>query len=223
MKKPRLVNFLIIITILILHAVILSGAKERPPSPGNPTSMDKIPQAAGDMIKKLRLEPLPEATGVFFRETYRSKFQADTEKPRSCATMIYDLIQADTIDPWHRISSDEIFIHHSGIPVTLLLLFPNGTWEEIILGDNVLEGETPSCVVPAGTWMSLALKNRSPECWALLSVIVVPGFDYEDFEKGESAKLIKQYPGAASRIRELGFDRVPSDKPDPRSKSKVKK
>ena len=149
---------------------------------------------------------MPENKNIYFREIYRSKFSAGTEKPRYCATMIYDLMQGDAIDPWHKITSDEIFIHHAGTPVTMMLLFEDKTWEEKTLGSNVLEGEVPQVIVPAGTWMAIALKDRSPDSWALMGVLVVPGFEYEDLIKGDAEKLIKEYPAAAGRIRELGMD-----------------
>jgi predicted cupin superfamily sugar epimerase len=46
-----------------------------------------------------------------------------------------------------------------------------------VLGPDVLAGETPQAVVPAGDWQAA----RADAGWALVSCVVAPGFDFAGF------------------------------------------
>ena len=159
------------------------------------------------IIEILGLEPLDDECGGYYRETYRSSNLADIEKERSCATLIYHLLIGKEFAKWHRITSDEIFIYNSGSSQFVLLLYPDGTWKEYVLGPNIVQGETPQVIVPAGTWMAEVLTDRSPDSWGLVGVMVCPGFDPADYTGAQkSLPVIEKYPDALHRIKELGLD-----------------
>lgn len=113
------------------------------------------------------------------------------------------------IDPWHILASDEILLNHAGAPMIQMLLYADGSWEEIVLGPEVDKGQVMQKVIPAGTWMGF-VKNEDPRYdWGLYGVMVAPAWHIEDIRMVEGAQdlelLRKKYPTAAKRSRELGL------------------
>jgi predicted cupin superfamily sugar epimerase len=53
-----------------------------------------------------------------------------------------------------------------------------GTRHEYRLGPDLLAGEHPQGMVPAGAWQSA----RSLGAWSLVGCTVAPGFDFAGFE-----------------------------------------
>jgi predicted cupin superfamily sugar epimerase len=134
------------------------------------------------LAQALDLAPHPE--GGWFRETWRSpvSFQPDGyDGPRASATAIYFLLVPGEESRWHRVRSAEIWLWHSGGPLTLDLGGTGddpGDAEPITLGPDVEAGEHPQAVVPAGAWQAARPADDQP---VLVSCIVSPGFDFADF------------------------------------------
>jgi predicted cupin superfamily sugar epimerase len=128
----------------------------------------------------LQLEPHPE--GGWYRETWRSPQHLTTAdgRPRAAATLIHFLIPAGDASAWHRVASDEIWLAHRGT-VTLELggrgESPAGS-ERRVLGVDVAGEQSVQLVVPAGVWQ----RTLPTDDDALVSCVVSPGFDFEDFE-----------------------------------------
>ena len=146
------------------------------------------------LARQLDLQPHPE--GGWFRETWRSPmtFAPDGyEGTRSVATAIYFLLHPGERSRWHVVRSDELWLWHSGGPLTLRLdggdappdddesgpsaPTPAGT-VDVLLGPDVLAGQQPQALVPAGTWQCAAPAADEP---VLVSCVVAPGFDFADF------------------------------------------
>lgn len=75
-----------------------------------------------DLAARLDLSPHPE--GGWFRETWRSAHAFDPAGypgPRSAATAIYFLLNPGEESRWHVVRSDELWLWHSGGPLTLRL------------------------------------------------------------------------------------------------------
>ncbi len=161
------------------------------------------------IIKKLGLIQMTSEgdCGGHFKEIYRSAKEAKTENSRNCCSIIYHLISGNYAVPWHKISSDEIFTYLAGEPQTIMLIFPDGNWEVITLGNDFTKGEIPIKVIPAGVWMAEIIKNSKKNSWSLVSVTVSPGFDLKDYIHGPSADIIKKYPAAEKKIKELKLDK----------------
>ncbi len=163
------------------------------------------------VIQGLGLEPMSDAACPgFYRPTYASRLKADTGRERAAASLIYYFMTADvSIDPWHILTSDEILLYHAGAPMIQMLLYADGTWEEIVLGPEVDKGQVMQKVIPAGTWMGFVKKENPDYDWGLYGVMVVPGWHIEDIRMvngpNELERLKKKYPAAVSRGRELGL------------------
>ncbi len=132
---------------------------------------------ARDLIRKLDLKPHPE--GGYYRETWRSPHEVKPvgyPAPRAAGTAILFLLPAGERSQPHRVRSDELWLHHQGDPVRLTLTSKEGAQEVMTLGL-----EQPQVVVPGG-YVQEAEPLENTEGYALISCVVVPGFDFEDFE-----------------------------------------
>lgn len=163
--------------------------------------------SADALIAALELKPHPREGG-FFRETYRSADLFAAEQlptrygnPRHASTAIYYLLTPETFSALHRLQTDEVFHFYAGSPVRMLQLKPDGSGQELILGSNVMQGEQPQVVVPAGVWQGSCLAGKGE--FALLGWTVAPGFEYADYEDGDRISLVQQYPGYRDLIQKL--------------------
>jgi len=179
---------------------------------GGCTTMVKKERLSADhVIRGLSLEPMSDdACPGFYKPTYQSALKADMEKDRSAASLIYYLMTREVpIDPWHILTSDEILLYHAGAPMIQMLLYPDGTWEEVVLGPEVDKGQVGQKVIPAGTWMGFVKKEDPEFDWGLYGVMVVPGWHIDDIRMVQDAQeletLRKTFPTAVSRGRELGL------------------
>jgi hypothetical protein len=134
------------------------------------------------LAEQLDLAPHPE--GGWYRETWRSPVSLRPEGyggQRSAATAIYFLLQPGERSRWHVVRSDELWLWHGGGPVALQLGGAGGepaTGTDIVLGADLAAGQQPQAVVPGGVWQRAAPADEAP---ALVSCVVVPGFDCADF------------------------------------------
>jgi predicted cupin superfamily sugar epimerase len=155
----------------------------------------------------LGLEPHPE--GGYFRETYRAAENVATPRGlRSLATAIFFLVTADGPSRFHRLASDELWLHDGGARLELLTLMPDGGAERVVLAGagRLSSGEevTPQAIVPAGAWQAArVLPSEGGVDWTLVTCVVTPGFDYADFELADAAELVVAYPEQAEVIGAL--------------------
>lgn len=130
--------------------------------------------SAAEVIRRLELTPHPE--GGHYRETFRDP--ATDANGRSRSTCIYFLLGLDEVSAWHRVDAVEVWHYYAGAPLALTLS-PNGhDAEGRRLGLNVMGGEAPQAVVPAGWWQAA----ESLGAWTLVGCTVAPGFDFAGFE-----------------------------------------
>ena len=159
------------------------------------------------IIELLDLKPLPQEGGLYV-ETYRSEESIPADRlpgryttERSFGTAIYYLMQPGMFSHLHRLLTDEVFHFYLGDLATMLQLHPDGTWEEVIMGPDLLGGQLPQVVVPRGVWQGTRLVDGGR--WALIGTTMGPGFAWEDYEHGERGSLTKAYPKAAELIQRL--------------------
>lgn len=159
------------------------------------------PLTATDVMALLNLKPLPREGG-YYRETYRATERHPPDK--ALATAIYYLLTPDTCSALHRLPSDEMFHFYLGSPVTMLQLGPDGG-RVITLGTDLRAGQEPQILVSRGVWQG----SFTDGDFALLGTTVAPGFDFSDYEHGERAALVTQFPEFTDLIRRLTFEPQP--------------
>lgn len=99
---------------------------------------------------------------------------------RATATLIHFLLPAGESSAWHRVSSDEIWLAHTGV-VALEL---GGSADlpvadtSYVVGVDAAAGQQSQVLVPAGVWQ----RTLPREADGLVSCLVSPGFDFADFE-----------------------------------------
>ncbi len=143
---------------------------------------------AAEIVELLGLQPLPREGGMF-RRTH-----ADTY-----ASAIYYLLAAPEYSALHSLTSTETYHWYAGAPLRLLLLDPDGSITEPVLGPDLAAGQRPQVVVPAGVW-----QGSSPDgAWTLAGTTTAPPFDWTGFRLGVRGELLDCYPGARPRIIEL--------------------
>ncbi len=141
--------------------------------------------AVKQMIEALELAPHPE--GGYFRETWRSsiKLAADSlpatiQGEREAGSLIYFLLPTGSQSRWHRVKTDELWIFHVGDPLELNI---NTTpTHDTHLRTYVLgQDHCYQAWVPGGDWQEAKPRTGS---WgySLVSCVVIPGFDFSDFE-----------------------------------------
>jgi predicted cupin superfamily sugar epimerase len=150
------------------------------------------------LVDALDLQPHPE--GGFYREMYRSPaFVKDLDQvEKSAFTSIYYLLSGSDFSSWHRIKSDEAWYFHSGCDVLIYYFDKNKLLQTIQLG---LESQYFQATIPANTWF--AAKPVSKTSFCLVSCAVAPGFDFNDFEIGERANLLKEFGHSSNQIEAI--------------------
>jgi uncharacterized protein len=114
-------------------------------------------------------------------------------------TAIVALLGGPHYSALHRLDATEVYHFYAGAPRRLLLLFPDGHVEEPVLGRDYRLGHRPQVVVPRGVWQG----SRSDGPWSLTGATMAPGFRPAGYEHPDVEALIRRYPSAAARIRDL--------------------
>jgi predicted cupin superfamily sugar epimerase len=137
------------------------------------SSLDRDENAAR-IVAKLDLQPHPE--GGWYRQTWCANATAGD---RPGGTAIHFLLEAHQRSHWHRVDADEIWMWHAGASIDLSIA-ADAAGLAIVhqLGPDVLVGDAPQVLVPAGHWQAAS----SIGGWALVSCVVVPGFTFDGFE-----------------------------------------
>lgn len=156
---------------------------------------------AEEIITKLNMLPHPE--GGYYRESYRGEQEiavADGKK-RNTATAIYYLLKDKDKSHLHRLCSDEIWLFHQGEPLEIVTISEEGKYEMVTLGNRLDQHEVPQVAIKANAWFGARVKDGKG--YALVSCMVAPGFDFEDFELGKKEELQRAFPHLRKEIEEM--------------------
>lgn len=157
-------------------------------------------QNADYFIKHLELSSHPE--GGFYKSTVNSEFQIDVSgKQRMLFTSIYFLLRSQDVSHFHRLKSDELWYYHGGSSLTVHVIDELGHYHEYKLGLNLEAGEVPQVLVPKNTIFGSSVMEEGT--FSLVSCMVAPGFDFEDFELLAQKDLLAIYPQHEDIIRKL--------------------
>ena len=149
------------------------------------------------------LTPLP-AEGTLFTSTYRSPTEFPDGSPHGTAMIGIYCEEPLSHSRFHRLPVDEVWHFYGGDPLRLILLHPDGSSEDVILGANPLAGERVQFVIPAGTWQAGHVVSGGR--YALFGCTMAPGFTGTMYEGGERTALRARYPSRAADIDALGGD-----------------
>jgi predicted cupin superfamily sugar epimerase len=158
------------------------------------------------LVERFQMVPHPE--GGYYKETYRSdelikkgslpgRFSGD----RNFSTAIYFLLEQGNFSAFHRIQSDECWHFYAGHALHVHVIYPDGRYELISLGNNVAAGETFQAIVPAGCWF--ASETAPGGLFSFVGCTVAPGFDFADFELAEKDILGAEFPTQRALITRL--------------------
>jgi predicted cupin superfamily sugar epimerase len=144
------------------------------------------------LIERFALRPLP-VEGTLFAETYASAH----------ATAIVALYSIDppSRSTFHMLAHDEVWHAYAGDPFRLVLLHPDGSSEDVVMGRDVRAGHRVQFAVPAGTWQAGELLPGGR--YALFGCTMAPGFTPDCFTGGHTAALVARWPGREADIRRL--------------------
>ena len=143
---------------------------------------------AAGLIKALRLKKHPE--GGYFREVFRSDetipkrvLPSRYSGGRRFATSIYYLLPAGEVSRFHVLKSDETWFFHTGCPLSVHSIAPDGTYTRTQLGRGrfqftVRRGHCFGATVDA------------TKGYSLVSCVVAPGFDFQDFSLVPRKRLV---------------------------------
>lgn len=156
-----------------------------------------------------KLELVPHSEGGYFKGVYQASETVTTaeQNERKRYTSIYFLLNQESPSHFHRLKSDEIWYFHTGDALTIHMIHPDGRYELVALGMDPEKGETLQYVVPKGVIFGSSVDKDG--IYALVSCMVAPGFDYQDFELFTQADLLAQYPENHDIIKRLAFETLP--------------
>ena len=135
----------------------------------------------------------------FVSESYRSgriipadALPAGYEGNRPLGSVLYLLDIPDVKIALHRIRSAQMYHHHLGDPLEVLLLYPGGKEKVAVVGPDLAEGTRPQSYIPGGT--SYVSRFRPGGDYSLLGTTEWPGVEPPDVELGDRDALMAAYP-----------------------------
>ena len=130
--------------------------------------------AAARINATLGMGPHPE--GGAYVETWRAPAEGAA---RPAGSAILYLLAAGEHSHWHRVDAAEVWQYAAGEPLELRI------WRDgdervthIRLGGDIVAGDRPQAVVPAGAWQAA----RPIGAWTLVGCVVAPAFDFATFQ-----------------------------------------
>lgn len=151
------------------------------------------------LIEHYKFQPLP-SEGTLFISTYRSATEFENGKPHGTAMIGMYCDEPRSLSLFHRLTADEVWHFYGGDPLRLVLLYPDGSSKDVILGSDSLV----QFVIPAGVWQAGHMVEGG--VYSLFGCTVAPGFTGDMFEGGTQQQLLELYPDRIEDIRTLGIN-----------------
>jgi predicted cupin superfamily sugar epimerase/mannose-6-phosphate isomerase-like protein (cupin superfamily) len=163
---------------------------------------------AAELIAHFQLQLIPHE-GCWFASTYvgtdaiAGEAAAHVTGPHHAYSAIYALETKRDFSALHRLATDELWHYYGGGPLELLLLYPDGHGETVVLGPDFLGGQRPQFLVPRGVWQGSRPIGAGDEAYTFFGTTLTPGFDPSDYEPGYRDELQARYPAFAAPIARL--------------------
>ncbi len=152
------------------------------------------------LIAHYGFAPLP-VEGTLYTKTYRSAAESDNGKPIGSAIVALYCAAPRSVSLFHRLAADEIWHFYGGDPLRLILLYPDGTSRDVIMGPDPLAGHAVQFVVPAGVWQAGHMVEGGR--YSLYGCTMAPGFSDGLFVGGTRDELLPTHPDRAEDIATL--------------------
>jgi predicted cupin superfamily sugar epimerase len=153
------------------------------------------------LVEHYKLMPLP-AEGTLFTSTYRSAQEFKGGKPYGTAIIALYCDEPPSHSLFHKLPVDEIWHFYAGDPLRLVLLYPDGSSSDVIMGNDPLKGQHVQFVIPAGVWQAGHVLGGGR--YSLFGCTMAPGFTDDMYEGGTREHLLQLYPERAADINRLG-------------------
>jgi predicted cupin superfamily sugar epimerase len=161
--------------------------------------------SAEPVIRLLALQPHPE--GGHYAELFRSPLavtSAAHPSVRAASTAIYFLLKEGEFSALHRVRSDEVWHHYAGDAIELHA-FDEAKHTLCRLGGDLVGGERPMAVIPAGVWQAARIADVAGprHGYGLCGCTVAPGFDFVDFELPSREEMLAKLAAHGEWVRAL--------------------
>ena len=149
------------------------------------------------LIEHYQFQRLP-VEGTLFTSTWRSaETLADGQHYGTAMIGMY-CDEPRSVSLFHRLQADEVWHFYGGDPLRLVLLYPDGSSRDVILGAEPLQGQLVQFTVPAGVWQAGHMLAGGR--YSLFGCTMAPGFRGDLFEAGMRSTLLADYPERAADI-----------------------
>lgn len=149
------------------------------------------------IIELYKLERLP-VEGTLFTSSYRSSQEFKNGKPYNTAMIALYCVEPLSVTLFHKLPVDEIWHFYAGDPLRIVLLYPDGSSKDVVMGNDPLNGHQVQFVVPKGVWQAGHLIDGGN--YSLYGCTMSPGFTDDMFEGGTYQFLVSQYPDRTEDI-----------------------
>jgi predicted cupin superfamily sugar epimerase len=154
-------------------------------------------QIVAALIAAFDMTPIP-VEGALFAQTYVSAVRTPHGDPAGTAIVALYAREPRSFSCFHRLTFDEVWHFYGGDPFRLILLFPDGSSRDVVMGPDVLAGQCVQYTVPAHVWQAGDLLDGST--YALFGCTMAPGFVPACFAAGDAATLLAGWPSRAADI-----------------------
>lgn len=150
---------------------------------------------AKEIIDSLELSPHPE--GGYYRRIYTS--QENHSEGRKLISSIHYLLEGEEFSVFHSLDSTELWFFHSGEPINIYEIKPNGELEISTLSSDLKDKF--QLVIEPNTWFAADMPSKRG--YSLVSCTVVPEFSFNHFQLANRENLIKEFPKHKEIIKRL--------------------
>ena len=154
------------------------------------------------LIKLFNLKPLA-IENTLFAQTYVSEIKIG-DHPISTAMIGLYCETPLSVSLFHRLTIDEVWHYYAGDPFRLILLYPDGSTRDVIMGNDLLHGHHVQFVVPANVWQAARMIEGGR--YSLYGCTLAPGFTEDIFQPGLYDQLVATYPDRADDLKILSSD-----------------
>lgn len=158
--------------------------------------------SAQEVVDILQLGRLP-VESTFYKSTYVSDLNPVTKNPLSTAILALYSNQPMSRSLFHKLKHDEMWHFYAGDPIVLHLIYPDGNYKKVVLGDSV---KNVQYVIPKNVWQAGELREGGS--WGLFGCTMTPGFIGSEFTGGYKDELLELAPNQSEIINRLA---VPDD------------